>query len=326
MPEQIQLATADRKRRWLRFGLRTLLMLVTILCVLLGWFMHGVQKQRKAAARLEKHGAIFDYFPAFAMQPWSNYCPGPMRARLNALLPSNDWKRLTGVDIGSPDFRDEDLEILRDLPYLDDLRLTNTSLTDAGLSRLASIEAENLRLLDLSHTEITDAGLAELSHLKGLGWLFLGGNGITDAGLKHVAKLADLEYLSLDDTRVTDAGIAHLRSLQKLDELSLDRTSVTGDCLEDLAATGSLRILDLRETEVRGEGLAQLARLPKLEVLVLNDTPVSDADLPYLRQLTHVVALWVRGTKLSAEAIAQLPNARTGAAQPQPAMVDGDGD
>jgi hypothetical protein len=57
MPEKTQPATATRNRRWLRFGLRTLLVLVTLLCVWLGWFMHGVQKQRKAAARLEKYGA-----------------------------------------------------------------------------------------------------------------------------------------------------------------------------------------------------------------------------------------------------------------------------
>jgi hypothetical protein len=73
--------------------------------------------------------------------------------------------------------------------------------------------------------------------------------------------------------------------------------------------------------------LAQLAALPKLEVLILKDTPVSDADLPYLRQLSHVSVLWVAGTKLTAEAIGQLPNAKSGAAQQpkSPSIVNSDG-
>jgi hypothetical protein len=328
MPEKIQPATATRKRRWLRFGMRTLLVLVTLLCVWLGWLMHGVHKQRNAVAKLEKHGARFVYFPVFAMSPWNDILPPSVRRRLNASLPSNDWKRLISVWVENVDFRDEDIDIFRDLPHLDRLRLPGTSLTDAGLSRLANLNATNLTLLDLRQTKITDAGLAEVGKVKGLEWLFLADTGITDAGLEHVAKLADLEYLSLDDTQVTDAGIVHLRSLRKLDDLSLDRTSVSGACLEDLAAIKSLRILDLRESQVRGEGLAHLAVLPKLEVLVLNDTPVSDADLAYLRQLSHVAGLWVRGTKLSAEAITQLPNATTGAARPlqPPAIVDSDGE
>jgi hypothetical protein len=328
MAEKIQLATAAKKRRWLRFGLRTLLVLVTLLCVWLGWLMHGVHKQRRVVARLEKHGAELVYFPVFTMPPWNDILPPSVRARLNAALPSDDWRRLISVQIDSVDFQDEDLDILADLPHLNRLRLPGTSITDVGLRRLAGLKAGYLILLDLRETMITDAGLAQLGELKGLEWLFLGGPGITDTGLGHVAKLIDLEYLSLEDTQVTDAGIAHLLSLQMLDDLSLDRTRVTGKCLEDLAAIKSLRVLDLRETQVRGEGLAQLAKLPKLEVLVLNGTPISNAELPYLRQLSHVAALWVAGTQLSGEAIRQLPNARTGAARPpqSPAIVGSGGE
>jgi hypothetical protein len=319
--------TVSTRRRWLRYGVRTLLVFVTLLCVWLGWLMHGVQKQRSAAARLEQFDAELVYFPFFTMPPWNDILPPSVRRGLNAALPSDDWKRLTSVTIESADFRDEDLDIVANLPHLDHLRLPGTSITDAGLRRLASLKPTNLLLLDLMQTKITDDGLAQVSQLKRLEWLFLDGTKITDTGMEQVAKLADLENLWLDDTQVTDAGIAHLRSLRKLDELSLDRTSVTGACLEDLAATGSLRVLDLRETEVRGKGLAQLAALPKLELLILKDTPVSDADLPYLRQLSHVTVIWISGTKLSAEAIRQLPNARPVAARlgNAPAIVNRDG-
>jgi hypothetical protein len=320
MPEKIQPAPATRKRRWLRFGVRTLLVLVTLFCVWLGWFMHGVHKQRKAAARLEKYGAELVYFPVFTMRPWNDILPRSVRRGLNASLPSDDWRRLTSVNVESADFQDKDLDILADLPHLDRLRLPGTSITDAGLQRLAGLKAGKLILLDLRQTKITDTGLAHISKMKRLEWLFLAGTGVSDAGMKEVSKLTNLEYLSLDDTQVTDAGIAHLRSLQKLDEFSLDGTPVTGACLEDLVEIKSLRVLDLRETEMQGEGLAQLAALPKLELLILNDTSVSDADLPYLRQLSHVAVIWVVGTKLSAEAIRQLPNARPVAARPsQPA-------
>src|SRR5262249_51539192 len=51
-------------RRWLRYSLRTLLVLVTVFCVWLGWQANIVQKRKAAIAELEGAGGIVTPEPA----------------------------------------------------------------------------------------------------------------------------------------------------------------------------------------------------------------------------------------------------------------------
>src|SRR5262245_53532355 len=51
--------TASPKRRWLRFSLRSLLIVVTIFGVWLGWELQIVRHRKAERARLEKLGAFF---------------------------------------------------------------------------------------------------------------------------------------------------------------------------------------------------------------------------------------------------------------------------
>jgi hypothetical protein len=57
------------------------------------------------------------------------------------------------------------------------------STTDADLKRLPPIPFS--LQLNLSDTQITDRGLTELKKLKGISWLNIGGTKVTDAGLKE---------------------------------------------------------------------------------------------------------------------------------------------
>ncbi len=64
------------KRRWLRFSLRSLLLLVLVLCVVLGWQVGWARKQRAAVAwiRQQPDGSVaYDYerlqFPSPNPQP-----------------------------------------------------------------------------------------------------------------------------------------------------------------------------------------------------------------------------------------------------------------
>jgi hypothetical protein len=67
------------------------------------------------------------------------------------------------------------------LTGLHELYLSNTTVTDQGLSQLGCLK--NLRRLYIYHTEITDKGLLNLIQLKDLKWLTLSGTGITEQGL-----------------------------------------------------------------------------------------------------------------------------------------------
>ncbi len=49
------------RRRWLRFSLRTFLIVLTILCVWLGWYLHRVEQQRAAVRWVRENGGAVRY-------------------------------------------------------------------------------------------------------------------------------------------------------------------------------------------------------------------------------------------------------------------------
>ena len=56
-------ANLDRlsRRRWLQFSIRTLLVLVTLLCVALSLWIVPAERQRRAVEAIEKLGGIVFY-------------------------------------------------------------------------------------------------------------------------------------------------------------------------------------------------------------------------------------------------------------------------
>ena len=50
----------DRPRRWFRFSLRTMFVLVTVLCVWLGYAMNWIRQRRDFAAAMTARSAEFD--------------------------------------------------------------------------------------------------------------------------------------------------------------------------------------------------------------------------------------------------------------------------
>lgn len=91
-------------------------------------------------------------------------------------LQPDDLQALFLYDVGN-----EALTWLSRLSGLQELYLSNTSVTDEGLKELACLTG--LRRLYIYHTEITDDGLENLCALKGLRWLTLSGTQTTDEGL-----------------------------------------------------------------------------------------------------------------------------------------------
>ena len=83
----------------------------------------------------------------------------------------------------------------------------NQTITIPGVEGKISLNTEDL---DLSQTKVTDAGLKELGKLKRLTALHLNNTKVTDAGLKELKELKQLEFLNLSNTQVTDAGLKEL--------------------------------------------------------------------------------------------------------------------
>jgi len=120
---------------------------------------------------------------------------------------------------------DEELKILRWMPQLESLYLSNSRITDMGLANLNALE--RLSVLDLGNTKVTDKGLSNLRGLTNLTRLVLNKTAITNKGLAQLKPLKRLCHLDISETLVSDTGLNHLKSLSELNYLTWTGSKVT---------------------------------------------------------------------------------------------------
>ena len=243
--------------RWFRVSLRTLFVLLTALCIWLGFNVSAAYRQKKAVHEI-KANVIGNTSPqrieySFQFdsqgQPISNSEP-PWPVWLRDALGEDLFITVIGVNLDKVDADDNDLNHLKGLPYLKRLDLESTSVTDAGLKLLADLE--HLMRLDLQETQVTNEGL------------------------RHISELTELRVLLLGDIRgnsgIGDAGLTHLKGLSRLEHLGLRYTNVGNDGLRNLAGLTNLESLDLAGTNVTAEGVAALQKvLPKCKISLVDD-------------------------------------------------------
>ena len=189
-----------RRPKWLRFSLRTLLVVMTVLCVWLGWKVNAARRQKDAVEAITKAGGdvVFDY--QIALNPPGT--PALFKVLPNALPPEPDWLRATiGDDYfrkvvavnlqlrnGQPSIAESDLKRLTNLP----------DLIDVGLVRVRVVsDGSNLQ------RQINDADLETVGQLSRLRMLVVDHTDISGSGLSHLAKRKDLKFLNLSVTPIT---------------------------------------------------------------------------------------------------------------------------
>lgn len=142
----------------------------------------------------------------------------------------NDDGKVVKVDMASfaesPRYSDSDMIHLRSFKDLQELGLSNSNITDAGLENVE--ELTNLQELYLSGTKVTDAGLMHLRAMKQLEILVLGRN-FSDSATDHISQLQNLKNLNLNGSRVTDTGLLSLGHMANLQEIQLYNTQVTDE-------------------------------------------------------------------------------------------------
>lgn len=107
--------------------------------------------------------------------------------------------------------KNADLELLKGLPFLRELHLGGTIITNSGLAHAKTLT--DLRTLDLRGTGISDGGLEYLRNMTRLQVLNLEGTEVGDKGLKNFSKMEVLSTLNLRRTKVTDAGVEELKKV-----------------------------------------------------------------------------------------------------------------
>ncbi|HWB10442.1 MAG TPA: hypothetical protein VG826_14515 [Pirellulales bacterium] len=291
-------------RRWMQVSLRTVLVLVTLLCVALSLWVVPAERQRRAVAAIRTRGGMVQYADP-------DLHPGEPAAKrmLRRWLPQDF---LDGVDYvvlrSDVQVTGDDLAQLQSLAGLKSLGLgSNSGACDRDLVLLRGLDG--LEFLIASGNPITDLGLTHLAHLRSLDQLYLDRTLVTGAGLTRLTGQIRLTALSLDDCPVTDSGLDGLRGQAGLHFLSLNGTQVTDAGLACLCDFLQLRGLGLDRTLITGIGLAHLRELPRLERLKLNHTLLTDAGLVYLEELKSLQRLDLVGTQTTDAAVARLRKA-----------------
>ncbi|MCA9039596.1 MAG: hypothetical protein KDA65_04535 [Planctomycetaceae bacterium] len=166
-----------------------------------------------------------------------------------ALIPYRQWS----VDLSGTEIKDADLLFIARNNSIGKLNLSQTSISDEGMTQLATpMASENqpkqgygisnagpvrfsrLTSLDLSHTHITDESIPTLLKFEQLRKLNLADTSITAECLPTLKKMAYLQILILDGT---------LLSSQKIDELrkSLPGTEIIDDLNSEESRKGALQ-------------------------------------------------------------------------------------
>jgi internalin A len=209
------------------------------------------------------------------------------------------------------------------LPWLEELTVSNTVVTDAGAEDLRQLK--KLRSLDLTLNKFTGrplrhiGGMTELRELKlamrlspvplrdedmeflkgltKLESLTLPSKDLTDAWLVYIEELTSLKSLQLYGMAITTAGLRHLRGLTNLTVLSLHGTRV--DDLEVLRPLTKIGYLCIAYTPAGDSALASLRGWPRLYSLDLRKTNVTDAGLLALGGLPALREVNLSQTKVT---------------------------
>lgn len=304
-------APKKRKRRFLQFGLRALILLVILAAVGAFWLRRQVENarnQRLAVESLRKLGAevIYDYeldadgrrinttiAPQLKGEPW-----------IRELLGEDLFNHPQMVRMPMIAVTDEQLQVLQHMPELRTLYLSpptpdqGNGLTDKTLRHIGAMrDLENLSLVQFN---ITDAGVSELRHLTKLKHLSLDGTHVTDAGIKHLAGMHDMGLLTLGDLPgVTDAGLVHLQDMAVLREVRLNNTGVRGPGLQQLTGKQNLGTVLLSGSPFTDEGMHYFQEMPALYHLTLSQTQITNAGLARLGKVPALMWLGLRETQIT---------------------------
>ncbi len=310
----------NRWNRHLRISLRTSLLILTILCVSMGWWLNRWQTQKTAAAALQLDRADVSYqtiLPEFISQRLPK-----AEAWLEATFGIDAVATVTQAVVEKqhhlshvarfPNLEllhiDKDVDSLQPIAGLRNLAVIfiEPSLTDLRplkrMRKLRSIYAETCELetgveflrglrklvrIDLFNTKFDS--LEVLSDHTQLKSLSLNGERLTS--LEPLKKLTRLKTLRISHLNVND--LSPLSALKELEEINLSQGSISD--LSPLSGLTKLTEVDLQSTKI--DDLSPLANLSKLKDLHIFNTAV--ACLEPLKNCSQLQYLNVDQTAVS---------------------------
>ena len=178
-------------RRYLRFSVRGLIVVVLVIGAGLGWIVYSARVQRDAVAAIKRSGGVVEYDWAWNNGKWTMR-KGPWAPRrLTDLFGIDYFGHVTSV-----------------------MFIKGNDAAVAHVWRLTRLQ--RLRFDTLTNGNAAAAHLSDLTELRELDF---GRVRTTDAALAHLKRLNNLSKLRLHFTTASDNGLAHLKGLTRMSEL-----------------------------------------------------------------------------------------------------------
>jgi eukaryotic-like serine/threonine-protein kinase len=179
-------------------------------------------------------------------------------------------------------FGDAEAAIVGSWPKLKGIAVGDTTITDAGLRKLAALPLGNI--LSVPTNAITGAGFEAFAE-KSLGTVVVAYCRLSPAGWKFLAGVGGTNQWLCQSTNLTDDALAEIVARHpEITYLDAQRTELTDACAEHLARLKNLRELFLQETGIGDSGLEKFAPLQSLTSLTLQQTKVTAAGVAKLQQ------------------------------------------
>jgi len=229
------------------------------------------------------------------------------------------WKQLRYLNIRGTEVTSAVFEHLAGLTSLESLDVGFSLVNDERFDRLASLE--RLHYFAFGGNKLTGRCLPLLRLLPALTHLDVSGKQQTDSGkwalelndfnMNSLEVLTGLRSLNVADMRISDESMKVIRGLTELETLDLSRTLVSSAGMKELRTLDSLR--DLRLAQVDGvddQAVAAFVEMDRLETLDLAETQISDRSLPDLGRIKNLKKVFVGGSRVTAEGVAEFRRQR----------------
>lgn len=190
---------------WKRFSLRTMFVLMTLCCLVVGaWsvYVNPYRLQLQSLAEVDRLQGSSAKGPAEG--------PAWHRWLVTTFLGQDAFMHVTQVDLTSRQVDDDAFQTLGGLTHLEKLKLDYTQITDDGTAVLRSMPT--LQYLSLRYTKVSDRTAAHLAALPALRSVILTGTKITDAAVDDLTKHGDFKELYIRWTAISNDGAERLRA------------------------------------------------------------------------------------------------------------------
>lgn len=240
-----------------RFGLRALLIVTTVICVMFGVLLREAIDYRKRKTQAQ---TLIDSLQGSIKSIGWSLEPSDGDNWLSRLMIGTEYhERLWSVDLSNTKVIGNDLEALSRCDWIRELKLANTGIGDNDLSHIAKLD--KLRTLDIRNTNVTDTGLPKLEPLQRLVALQTLGSQVTYAGVIELHRL------------LPDSNFEQSRALE---HLPLPGVAVHGH--------SGTYVAERQDDEF---GCHFQVPGTRLTIMVTNPTAVTDEAFEHLKHMRH---------------------------------------